>query len=257
MAADNGDPPVDLDDPLAVLRYGDDARDARLEARMPQALDHADAVALVARLEDLRGGLQAHGPRSARRGIGLIGRLLGHDVQAEAEAVGLRARMGTLVAAADRSAAALAARGELQRRLHDESTAAIANLGAAIARARDWLDANPGAGAAARQDPPGASAPRERLERRLQHLATVQAARELGLRQLALLQAQDLELLARWQRIRDVLLPAWRQHALGDAARAGSRRAGAAAAAHAALEAEVGAMAGTLDPQPASTQAPE
>ena len=243
-------PPVDLDDALAVMRYGQDVLDEGLEARIHAALDPAAASSLVARLDELRRALQAHDPRSARRGVGLLGRLLGRDVLAESEAAGLRTRMGTLVAAADRSAADLEARGEALRRLQDEAAGVIAGIGAAIARARDWLAAQPddGTGTAAGGLPAlPTSTPRANLERRLGQLAIVQATREQGLQQLALLQAQDLELLARYRRIRDVLLPAWRQQALAEAGSAGRARSAAAAQAWAAIESEVDAMAARLD----------
>lgn len=248
MAAGHPAPPVDFDDTLAVLRYGQDALDDGLEARMTAALDHVDAAALVARLEDLRRALQAHDPRSARRGVGLVGRLLGRDVLAESEAVALRTRLGILVAAADRSAAALEARGILQKRLQFEAAAAIASLDSTINRARTWLDADPDAGATTGAAPTHAIAPpRANLERRLDQLATVQATRQLGMHQLELLHAQDLELLARYRRIRDVLLPAWRQQALAEAGASGRRRVADAAEAWAAIASEVDAMAGKLD----------
>lgn len=244
MAGPRTEAPVDLADALAVLRYGQDTMDDGLEARMASALAPAEAAALVACLDELRRALQAHDPRSSRRGMGLFGRLMGHDVLAESEAVQLRARLGTLVAAADRSAEALEARGHALGRLQDEAAAAIAGIGAAISRARDWLEAHPEAGDAASA---GADSPRAALERRLQHLATVQTMRELGMRQLALLQSQDIELLARYRRIRDVLLPAWRQQVLADAGVAGRRHARAAAVAWAAIASEVDAMAARLD----------
>ena len=244
--------PVDVDDALAVLRYGAKAVDEGLEARMADALDHGDAAALVARLDELRRALQADDPRSQRRGIGLLGRLAGRDVLAESEAQALRARLGTLVAAADRSAAALAARTVAQRQLQDEVAAAIAGIGAVVSRARRWLDADPGTG----PDVSGATSTgtstlqqpaRDRLQRRLDQLATVQAARDTGLRQLAMLREQNLALLARYQRIRDVLLPAWRQQALASAGASGLRQVDAATDAYAAIESEVDAMAAKLD----------
>lgn len=250
---DSNGAPVDIDDPLAVLRYGAEAVDDALEARMAESLDHGAAAALVAGLEDLRRALQADDPRSLRRGIGLFGRLAGRDVLAEAEATALRARLGTLVTAADRSAAALEARTAALLQLQHEVAAAIAAIQAVVSRAQRWLDADPGTG----QHAPGTTVPigisirqqpaRERLQRRLDQLATVQAARDVGLRQLALLREQNLDLLARYQRIRDVLLPAWRQQALARAGASGLRQAEAAADAYAAIESEVDAMAGKLD----------
>lgn len=246
------DAPVDLDDALAVLRYGAEALDEELEVRMAEALHHGDAAALVARLDELRLALQAGDPRRLRRGIGLLGRLAGRDVLAEADAAALRARLGTLVASADRCAAALEARALLQARLQGDVAAAIAGIEAVIARARAWLDAHPDAGLAATAIAPAEAktftqTPRERLQRRLDQLTTVQAARDIGLRQLGLLHEQNLELLARYQRIRDVLLPAWRQQALAEAGASGRRHADAAARAYAAIESEVTTMAAKLD----------
>lgn len=248
-----GATPVDLDDTLAVVGYGADALDDALDARLSQALDHLPAAALVARLEDLRRAMQADTPRAARRGTGLLGRLLGRDVQAEAQAVHLRERVGVLLARADRDADALRARGAVQHALQGEVETAMARIGDRIASAQAWLEAHPHAGAGTGVTAP----PRQRLQQRLDQLATVQASWSIAAGQLALLRDQTVGLLARYQRIRDVLLPSWRQHALGDAAHAGSREAARAAQAQAAIETEVAAMAGTLDPQPASTQAPE
>ncbi len=247
------DAPVDLDDALAVVGYGADALDAALEAQLAAALDHVPAAALVARLDELRRALQADDPRAARRGTGLLGRLLGRDVQAEAEAARLRDRLGALLAAADRDAEGLEARTAVQQVLLGEVEHATARIGERIDRARRWLDAHPDAGVA--QGP--VAAPRDRLRQRLDQLATVQSSWSIGAGQLALLRDQSLDLLARYRRIRDVLLPAWRQQALGDAARAGRHHAAQAAGVQAAIESEVAAMAGTLDPQPAPTQARE
>lgn len=244
--------PVDLDDALAVVGYGADVLDAALESRLADALDHAPAAALVSRLDDLRRALQADRPRAARRGTGLLGRLLGRDVQAEAEALQLRDQIGVLLARADTDADGLRARSAVQQALLDDVTRATAAIEARTGQARAWLDAHPDAGAA-----PGlVASPRERLLQRLAQLDTVRASWNTGAAQLALLRDQSLALLARYQRIRDVLLPVWRQHALGEAAQAGGRRAAEAANAHAAIEAEVAAMAGTLDPRHAP-QAPE
>lgn len=245
-------PPVDLDDALAVVGYGADALDEALEPRLAEALDHAPAAALVMRLDALRRALQADRPRAARRGTGLFGRLLGRDVQAEAEALQLRDRLGVLIAGADADADGVRARTRVQQSLLAEVADSIGRIEARLAQARTWLDAHPDAGAA-----PGiAASPRERLLQRLVQLDTVRASWTTGVAQLALLRDQSLELLARYQRIRDVLLPVWRQHALGAAAQAGGARAVEAANAHAAIEAEVAAMAGTLDPRHVP-QAPE
>jgi hypothetical protein len=245
-------PPVDLDDALAVIGYGADVLDDALEARLLDALDHTPAAALVSRLDELRRALQADSPRRSRRGTGLMGRLMGRDVVAEARALQLREQLGVLLARADEDAGTLRGRSGLQQALLDQVADAIRAVDARIAQARGWLEAHPEAGAA-----PGiVASPRERLQQRLMQLETARASWTTGAAQLALLRDQSLDLLARYQRIRDVLLPAWRQQALGEAAQAGGTRADAAARTHAAIEAEVVAMAGTLDSRPAR-QAPE
>lgn len=233
--------PVDMDDALAVVGYGSDAVDAALDARLTDALADAGASAstLVARLVDLRRAMQVGKPREIRRGMGLIGRLLGRDVEAEAEAGALQQRLGVLIADADRSAEALRANVATQQALQQELAQATARIARTIKAGRDWLDGQPAA------ETPGS--PRDRLERRLEQLATVEATWQLGAQQLQLLHRQTLDLLARYQRIRDVLLPVWRQHALAGAGVAGTERARAATDAHAAIESEVAAMAAKLD----------
>ncbi|TDK19560.1 hypothetical protein E2F46_16665 [Luteimonas aestuarii] len=241
----NGDrAPVDLDDPLAVVGYGGDAVDAALDARLTDALDGSAAAALVARLQTLQRALQAGKPREIRRGTGLIGRLLGRDVEAEAEARALQQRLGVLMTDTDRGAAALRTRVAAHHALQETLAGSIARIADRHRAARDWLDANPLAGADA---PAGGLAPRARLEDRLAHLRTVQSTWELGARQLQLLHQQHLDLLARYQRIRDVLLPVWQQHALALASTTGAAQAATAADAQAAIESEVAAMAAKLD----------
>lgn len=237
--------PVDLGDALAVVGYAADAVDAGLDARIAAALDPADTTALVAALDDLRRALQAGDARAVRRGFGLFARLAGHDVLAEAEATRLRDRSAVLLLDADRAAARVADGATWQQVLHDDLSAALAALAARIADARGWLAAHSDAGLDGGNDP--ATSPRARFERRLHQLDTVHHAWTLAAAQLAMVRDQRLELLARHRRIRDVLVPAWRQQALAGAARDGARLGGDAAAAQAAIAAEVDAMTATLD----------
>ncbi len=232
--------PVDLDDTLAVVAYGSDAIDAALDARLTDALADTGAATLVARLRDLHRAMQAGKPREIRRATGLLGRLLGRDVEAEAEAEALQQRLGVLIADADRSAAGLRTHATRQQALQQELAQGIASIVRSIKAARDWLDCHAGAGAT--------HPSHDRLEHRLDQLATVLATWQIGAQQLQLLHRQHLDLLARYQRIRDVLLPAWRQQALADATAAGAQHASAAADAQGAIESEVAAMAATLTP---------
>jgi hypothetical protein len=240
----HGRAPVDLDDMLAVVGYGGDSVDAALDARLTDALDGSAASALVANLQTLQRALQAGKPREIRRGTGLLGRLLGRDVEAEAEARALQQRLGVLIADADRGASALRMRVAAHPALQEALAQGIARIAERCRTAREWLDGDALAGAEA---PAGGIAPRQRLEQRLTQLHTVQSTWELGLRQLQVLHLQQVDLLARYQRIRDVLLPVWRQHALAGASAMGTTRAAAAATAQAAIETEVAAMAAKLD----------
>lgn len=240
----DGRAPVDMDDALAIVGYGSDAIDAALDARLTDALDAGAATALVAKLQALQRALQAGKPREIRRGIGLIGRLLGRDVEAEAEARALQQRLGVLLADADRGADMLRTRLAAHQPLQEALEQGIARIAEHHRLARQWLEANPLAGADA---PAGGLTLRARLEQRLAHLHTVQSTWELGRRQLQMLCQQHLDLLARYQRIRDVLLPVWQQHAMARAAIAGTARAAAVADAQTAIESEVAAMAAKLD----------
>lgn len=236
-------PPVDLDDAMAIVAYGADALDDALDARLSAALHPDAAAALVAHLEQLRRAIRAGDRPTVRRGTGLVGRLWGRDVLAEADAARLREQIGVLLLRTGEAASALTRRvAELEGVAHALGQA-IARIDERIVQARAWLDSHPQGD---RIQAP-ASSPRERLEQRLGQLAAVRDAWSLGARQTALVREQLLGLLARQQRIRDVLVPTWRQQALGEAAATGSRQAAAAARAQAEIEAEVTAMAGTLD----------
>lgn len=234
---------VDFDDALAIVGFGGDLVDRGLDARLDGALSPVEAETLVARLDLLRRALQVERPRG--RGVGLIGRLMGRDVLAEADDAGLRQRVGVLLLDADRAASSLADRAAVQAALQADLDDALAALAMRVAQARDGLAADPAAGTASL---PGTEAPRARFERRLQQLDTVHHAWAVARAQLAHLHDQNLALLARHRRIRDVLLPAWRQQALSAAGGDAATRARRAAGTQAAIASEVAAMTATLEP---------
>ena len=84
------------------------------------------------------------------------------------------------------------------------------------------------------------------LQRRLQHLRGVARLRQIEADQLHLLHAQGLELSERYQRIRDVLLPVWRQQALAVRAAQMPARLQQAADSQACILDEVAAMQARL-----------
>ena len=223
--------------------FGADAVDALVRIDTDPVLDPAPAAALVERLEALHLAMRAQDARALRRGTGLVGRLLGRDLRVQARARELAERLGVLLVGADRAARALAAHAAAQADAGARIRAACLGLDALVSQVQAWRD---GLCAPERSTPLQVA-----LEQRLDHLGRVAAAHGLTARQLELLHEQNAGLLARYNNIRDALLPAWRQRALGEAAAAGSARAADAAAIEAEIGSEVAAMTVTLDARPA------
>lgn len=235
-------PAVDVADPLAVAAYGGAVLEAATLS-LP-ADDEAAAAALVAEMDNIRLAMQAHDPRALRRASGLFGQLLGRDVEAQAQAEALRAQLGVLLVRSDHHAETLQA--VVARRAET-----AVHLEAAVTAIERWVEAampllgEPAAG------PPAATGwsvdtPQARLQRRLEHLRGVAAMRRMDAAQLHLLHAQGLELLERYRRIRDVLLPAWEQNALAERAAREPARLAASARSHEQIAAEVAAMQARL-----------
>jgi fused signal recognition particle receptor len=184
--------------------------------------------------------MRAHDAGAIRRSVGLLGRLLGRDVEAQAQAERLAGQLDVCLLRADGIV------GELQKALPERQQQAMRTVEAVNA-----IDAWAEAGERLLQDaatPAGA----ERaltvaaLQRRLHHLRGVARLRALEASQLQLLHAQGVELLERYQRIRDVLLPLWRQQMLASKAAGMSARLATAADAQARILAEVEAMQARL-----------
>ncbi|MCD9029852.1 hypothetical protein LDO26_16805 [Luteimonas sp. BDR2-5] len=226
---------------LAIAGYGDDALAALAAIDVEAALDASPAAVLVQRLGALHLAMRADDARGLRRKVGLIGRLLGRDVALQADADALAARIGVLLRDVDRAADALATHAAAQQACIDAVEAGCARLAQVEAEGQARLDAMP----AAADTLPGDAA--AQLARRLDHLRTVLTTHALTARQLALLRAQSTALLARHRNIRDVLVPAWRQRALGAGAVAGAVQARDAAAIEAQIASELAGMTATLD----------
>lgn len=218
--------------------FGADALQALQRIDTDAALIDTPAQTLVTRLGALHLALQSHAPARIRRQVGWFGRLLGRDVELQAQSEALAGRLGVLLLDAEGAAQALAGHGRQQGQVQQQLEAALAELDLLASRADAWCQQQTAA--------PDAHL-RDALRQRVQHLRQVHAAHALLARQLGVLQAQTHDLLARHRTIGDVLVPAWRQQALGQAARAGADHAMQAAHAQAAIGAELAAMAATLD----------
>lgn len=222
--------PPDADDAQAAAGYAAPLLEAvgRTLARRDAAVDAG--AALVLELERIQQALQARDPRRIRRASGVLGRLFGRDLEAQAEAETLHSQLGVVLLRAEQHAAGLQ-----QRVGGDGAMAAAADAG--VAALERWIAA---------AAPAGAAELAEAWRRRLDHLHRVAAAWRLEAAQWRLLQRQGEDLLQRYRQIRDVLLPAWRQAAMGVQAADGALQAGRAERAQQRILAEVQAMRARL-----------
>ncbi|MGH8052732.1 MAG: hypothetical protein ACREP4_02260 [Stenotrophomonas sp.] len=232
-------PALALEDPLAVANYGAPLLAVVEQKTSPSDNDHA-AVRLVAEMDNIHQAMRAHDVGAIRRSVGLLGRLLGRDVEAQAQAERLAGQLDVCLLRADGIVADL--RRGLPVRLEQ-----AAFVGAAVNAIDAWAEA----GERVLLDVQAQVGPDKELisaalQRRLQHLRSVARLRALEASQLQLLHAQGVELLERYQRIRDVLLPLWRQQVLATQAAGMSARLASAADAQARILAEVEAMQARL-----------
>ncbi len=225
-------PPLQADDALAVASYGAELL-AAVEQLLANAATGTAAARLVAEMNNIREAMSAADARHIRRSVGLLGRLLGRDVEAQARAEQLATQLDVCLLRADACVQALLQ--ELEQNLQQ-----MARMQMAVAAIEDWAAAGEAIPA------PVDTLAQAALQRRLQHLRGLAQLRYTEAGQLRLLHAQGVELIERYQRIRDVLLPLWRQQDL--AARAADKQAqlAQAAEAQARILDEVAAMQARL-----------
>ena len=210
-------PALQADDALAVASYGAELLVA-IERLLGTPQTGVAAARLVAEMDNIRQAMSAADGRQIRRSVGLLGRLLGRDIEAQARAEQLAGQLDVCLLRADACVQALLQ--ELEKNLQQ-----MARMQAAVAAVEDWVAAGEAIPA------PADALAQAALQRRLQHLRGLAWLRYTEAGQLRLLHAQDVELIKRYQRIRDVLLPLWRQQSL--AVRAADKQAQLAQAAEA------------------------
>lgn len=225
-------PALQTTDPLAVAGYGGELL-AAVERLIGAPAKTGAAAALVAEMDNVRQAMQAHDGRRIRRSVGLWGRLLGRDVEAQVQAEQLAGQLDVCLLRADDGLQAL--QQELDR--HQQQ---LARVEAAVAAIDVWAAA--GEALPALKEPVSQAA----LQRRLQHLRGLARLRQTEAGQLRLLHAQGVELIERYQRIRDVLLPLWRQQTLAQHAAGMPAALAKAAEAQARIVDEVMAMQARL-----------
>lgn len=229
-------PPPDrsrqVDDPLEAAGFGHEVL-AAAERLIGPPQQATAAQRLVDEMANIQLALQATDVAALRRSAGLIGRLLGRDVEAQERAEQLAEQLDICLLRADAEL-----RG-LQRDMVAQQRQA-ARVDVAVTAIEQWADAGEAMPAPTRE------AVQLTLQRRLQHLRGVARLRQIEADQLHLLHAQGLELSERYQRIRDVLLPVWRQQALAVRAAQMPARLQQAADSQARILDEVAAMQARL-----------
>lgn len=221
----------DTGDMAALASYGAGLLQALAE-REP-VLPAAAGQGLVQALADIALALQAGDSARLRGQHGWWGRLLGRDIEREAQAQALQSRLGVVALQAQQQAQRVRAQAASRQRAIDGAQAAAAALLA-------WSDA--GAGCLPRLP----QAAQDTLSVRLDHLRRLAALRQQEAGQWQLLQAQEQALLARFQRIHEVLLPAWRQAVLARQAQQQGDLSARAAALQAQIRDEVAAAQARL-----------
>lgn len=214
--------PINLDDPSFVGRYGSEVVSAQDSNKVIAALESSPITALAHSMQAVlfvtrRSSLERKRGQLVRR---LFSAITGNLDRLEDEAIEVVGR-GTL----DRhmnDAANAAARiqdfvdmagsmvGDLQRQ--------AAHLDVLVDVARKYMEANPMAGRGTQHEFQTVSH-RDRFERRVAHLAALQVSHQMSIAQLRLAVGQATDMLDRFQELRDVLVPVYRQHQLATANR--------------------------------------
>lgn len=225
--------------PDAIASHGDAiVRDAR-HAEAIASLGDSPVAGLLDSVHALQAALLSANPQALRRRVGWIGRLLGRDLVLEAEGRALRERLRVLVIDAEarlaffsRFDAGIAA--QEQRLL-----AAVDALGASI----DALD---GATPASLLDTFA-----DAIERRRQHLLSLQQAWRITLAQLALTRVNHQQLAQRIQPLLPLVQSLLEQD---DALRAARDDSDALHTASRALDSANALLAGYSPPHPATPE---
>ncbi|QHB72167.1 hypothetical protein [Stenotrophomonas sp. 364] len=228
-------PPATLVADAAVLsRYGE----VLVQAMAPRAAgagayEDDPRSGLVEALSRLALALQAGNPARLRRQTSWWGRLLGRDVERQADADVLQAQCGVLLLNAQAHARRLGAVVEAG------THAAAADLHDAQALER-WAEAGTALAAGLPIDAQGT------LQQRVVHLRTLASLKRVQAGQTQLLQAQDAALLDHFQRIAEVLVPAWQQAVRASGTRTHARQNEQAAQLLGQIRAEVAAAQARL-----------
>ncbi|MCF7750569.1 hypothetical protein KQ945_07415 [Bacillus subtilis subsp. subtilis] len=192
-------PPVTIAADAAVLsRYGEVLLQAMVSEPGAGAYEDDPRSGLVDALSRLALALQAGNPARLRRQTSWWGRLLGRDMERQADADALQSQCGVLLLNAQAHARLLGA-------VLKVTTLGIAHHLHGAQALEQWSDA----GDALIAGLPGEA--RGRLQQRVSHLRMLASLKRVEAGHAQVLQDQDAALLDHFQRIAEVLLPAWQQ----------------------------------------------
>lgn len=176
-------------------------------------LQSLQSAGLDGAISELICGVRDANPANLKRRWSWLDRFLGRDVELEVRYVVSASRIDTL-------AAQVASVGDRVREMHHAISEQLAQLRREIPRLSVFIEAgqaylgdHPDAGASG--DAPGVfSDTRARFERRLDSLRSVLLSHEMAIAQIALVLSQSLDLLDRFDEVREVMLPAWQHQRL-------------------------------------------
>ena len=198
-------------DPRLIADYGDEGGLSGVVASPVQGLGEKTPVAALSdKLARMVDCMRDADPRALAAKPSWLERLTGRALEREVLHQVASQTIESLMADAEGASQAVGEQVRDLDRLLAEQEVRIRRLEVLIHAGRSYLTSNPAAGV----PPEGAlefDQPRQRFERRLANLATVQAAGEITLHQLRLTRAQSLELLDRFSETVRVLVPLWRQ----------------------------------------------
>ncbi|MCW7541256.1 protein KlaA [Aquabacterium sp. A7-Y] len=197
--------------PSLIGEFGSVATDEDSLASVFTLMEQSPVIALGVKLAEIGAVLRGADPRRITRKAAWLKRMfaLDDEVRAGYEAAGRR--LEPLLQEAERAADRVRGTVRILEQAVASTEARLRSVQAHHLAAVDYLSEHPEAGV------PGAGAfeydrPRDRLQRRLLHLKTLEATLALSLPQLQLARAQAIEQLDRFGQFSSVLLPVWQQH---------------------------------------------
>lgn len=198
-------------DPRLIADYGDDGALSEVLVTPEQGVgERSPMAALSEKLSRVVDCMRDADPRTLPNKPSWLDRFTGRALERVVLHQVASQAIEALMVEAEGASVAVGEQVHQLDRLLIEQQAEISRLGALIQAGRSYLASNPEAGL-----PPEGTLefdhPRQRFERKLANLATVQAAGEITLHQVRLARAQCLELLDRFSETVRVLVPLWRQ----------------------------------------------